>query len=58
MDSINPWCANKVNEKTGVAIHGEWADCESRCEVEPSISSDEALKKIVGLLGDAFGQGK
>ena len=35
LDSTKPWCANRVDEKTGVAIHGEWADCEPGCEIAP-----------------------
>ena len=59
MDSSSPWCANKVDERTGDVITGQWADCGPGCETG-SITQEEALISLLGIvgegLGDALGQ--
>ena len=58
MDSNGvPWCANKVNEFTGVATHGEWADCGPGCDIGSisPISTKGLLHQIIKkLFADDF----
>jgi len=43
--SKKAWCANEVNERTGVAVSGEWADCEAGC---PGTITPDDLNEIHG----------
>ena len=54
VDSTTPWCANKVNERTGDAVNGQWADCEPGCETG-SLTQGEALGNLLGILGQGLG---
>ena len=53
-DSDTAWCSNRVNTRSGIAIKGEWSDCEPGC---PGTGSGNSGSGNAGSTGGSQSKG-